>query len=326
MIGSSVRRIKRRPKTSVAITITIAGVALNSVAFMHAYAMTHFTQGGVRTAKPDDLSAVGKAKVLVTGVQLPKPVNRSLPSDHGLGFTTHHFSSGDNVELEGWHIPCANSKGLWILFHGYNSCKSNLLQEAATLHSLGYESFLIDFRGCGGSSGYVTTIGFHEADDVIASVEYANRQLSQELPILYGQSMGSAAALRATTLQHLDLRALVLECPFDRLLTTAENRFALMGLPSFPFAELLIFWGGVQNGFSGFDHNPIDYAQHVSCPVLVMSGEDDERATKAQVTSVFEQIPEDKHLRFFPGLGHEACHHGDAKLWRQTIADFLSTL
>jgi hypothetical protein len=61
--------------------------------------------------------------------------------------------------------------------------------------------------------------------------------------------MGSAAILRAVALRGISPAALVLECPFDRLLSSVENRFAIMGLPPVPVARLLVFWGGIQHGF-----------------------------------------------------------------------------
>ncbi len=73
--------------------------------------------------------------------------------------------------------------------------------------------------------------------------------------------------------------ALVLESPFDALLSTVVNRFALMGLPAFPFAHLLVFWGGVQQGFNGFRHYPADYATEVRCAVLLLDGANDTRVT-----------------------------------------------
>ena len=188
-----------------------------------------------------------------------------------------------------------------------------------------YETFLIDFRGCGGSSGEVTTIGFLEAEDVEASVRFVRKHVTQKPLILYGQSMGSVAVLRAVSQRELGAQALILECPFDRLISTAKNRFAMMGIPSFPFEQLLSFRGGFQHGFSGFQHNPVDYALEVDCPVLLMNGELDDRVTKEQVTSVFDHIQVRKRLVFFPGTGHEPCLPGNAELWQHTIEDFLGT-
>jgi dipeptidyl aminopeptidase/acylaminoacyl peptidase len=85
------------------------------------------------------------------------------------------------------------------------------------------------------------------------------------------------------------------------------------------------FWGGFQHGFSGVQHNPVDYAREVDCPVLLMNGALNDRVTKQQVTSVFDQIQSNKRLVFFPETRHESCVRGDAELWKQTIGDFLNT-
>ena len=43
----------------------------------------------------------------------------------------------------------------------------------------------------------------------------------------------------------------------------SSDRFHSMKIPSFPMAVLLDFWGGVQNGFWAFGHNPTAYARSV---------------------------------------------------------------
>src|SRR5262249_45805933 len=160
------------------------------------------------------------------------------------------FPGDDGIEYEGWHIPCAESKGLVVLFHGYAACKCELLSEASALRELGYDTFLVDFRASGGSSGYETTVGYREADDVAAAVDYAQAQFGFSRVVLYGRSAGSAAILRAVSLNRVYPDGMILECPFDRLLSTVQHRFSAMGVPSFPAAQLLVFWGGVQHGYS----------------------------------------------------------------------------
>ena len=315
--------VKKRRKTTAFAALIVLFLALNGVAYMHAYAMTHFVDGGTRTSRPERLSAAQKVKVLLTGVRIPKPVNMDGPAQHGLPFTAHRFSGRSNIEYEGWHIPCSDPRGLCILFHGYAGCKSSLLAEAQAWRNMEYETFLIDFRGCGGSSGRITTVGYHEAEDVVAALEFCRRELTDQPIVLYGQSMGAAAVLRAVSSHRLEPRAVIVECPFDRLLSTAKNRFAAMGLPSFPFAELLVFWGGVQHGFSGLEHNPVDYARRVDCPVLLMNGERDNRVTRAQATAIFDNLSGDKQLVIFPETGHESCVQRDPERWESAIASFL---
>ncbi|NJR40440.1 MAG: hypothetical protein HC781_18420 [Leptolyngbyaceae cyanobacterium CSU_1_4] len=84
--------------------------------------------------------------------------------------------------------------------------------------------------------------------------------------ILYGASMGAVAVMRAVAIEKIEPVALILESPFDRLLNTVRHRFEVMGIPSFPSAELIVFWGGVQLGIDGFNHNPVDYARSIDCP------------------------------------------------------------
>ncbi len=285
--------------------------------------MTHYTSAAARTQSPERLSLLGKLGVLFGGVDVPRPASDATPADRGLPFEVHRFAGGAG-RLEAWHVPHPRARGLVLLFHGYASCKAGLLPEAAALHELGYATFLVDFRGSGGSDGSVTTLGVGEADDVRAACDHVRaKKLGQRL-ILFGKSMGSAAVLRAVSVHGLQPDALVLECPFDRLLTTVEARFDALGVPSFPAARLLVFWGGVQHGFDGFAHNPVDYAAAVRCPALFLHGENDPRVTVVQVRAVADRTAGPNRLVTFPGLGHESYAAARPEEWRRAVADFLT--
>jgi alpha-beta hydrolase superfamily lysophospholipase len=317
------RWIIRHPGCAAGLTLFAGFAALNCLACIHAYSMTHFASTVARTGRPEELTSLEKMKVLVTGVRLPRPQNTADPQSVGLAFESHRFHGDDGTTYDAWYIPCRGDRGLCILFHGYGTSKSSLLPDARVWHELGYSTLLVDFRGCGGSSGNETTIGFREADDVAAACRYAKRRLFNSKPILFGRSMGAAAVLRAVDCFELQPQAVVLECPFDRLLSTVRNRFRAMGVPSFPCAELLVFWGGVQHGYSGFRHNPAEYAAHVHCPVLLMSGEQDTRVTKEQTMAVFDGLPAPKQVLLFAGVGHESCLTAFPDQWKVSLARFL---
>ena len=289
---------------------------------MHARAMTHFVSNGRRTGSPESLSVPQKVKVLLTGVTVSKPVNRVTPDTLGLEFETHRFSGGAG-ELEAWFVPSGRPRGLILMFHGYASCKSELLREAAAFHELGYATFLVDLRGSGGSSGFDTSVGVHEANDVARACEYATDKWPETPVIVFGESMGSVAVLRAISVHNLQPRAVVLECPFDRLVSTVGNRFRTMGLPATPFTQLLVFWGGVQQGFNGFAHNPADYAKSVTVPALMLHGSGDTRVTLAQAETIFENLSGRKQFDVFDGVGHESFVARDAIRWKQLVGRFL---
>jgi alpha-beta hydrolase superfamily lysophospholipase len=305
------------------LAFLLAFVLVNAIAYVQAWAMTHFTRDGTRTPAPESLSVFGKVRVLITGVRIPKPSCVDTPTGQKLPFEIHQLHSDDGTHLAAWYIPHPSPRGLILLCHGYAACKAMLLREARAFHDLGYATFLLDFRGSGESSGWETTIGYAEADDVAAAVAYARDRWPSLPLILYGQSMGSAAILRAVAVHRLRPDALAIECPFDRLLSAVENRFTAMGIPSFPFARLLVFWGGVQQGHDGFNHNPADYAAKVACPVLLLHGRDDQRVTLEQVESVFGALPCEKYLELFSGTGHQPLLPGNEAQWQRAVSQFL---
>jgi len=220
----------------------------------------------------------------------------------------------------------ASSEGapLVVAFHGYAASKSALLPVAAALRELDCATFLVDFYGSGDSSGDGTSLGYLEAADVAAALDYARGRWPGRKVGLYGFSMGSAAILRAIAVADADPDAIVLEATFDDLLSTAKNRFDSMGLPATPLAELLLFWGGVQWGFDPFTHNPADYAAAVRCPAMVLHGERDARATLDQGRRVAAAMGEHATFVANPGLGHMPGVIADRTAWKRDVGGFLA--
>ncbi len=141
--------------------------------------------------------------------------------------------------------------------------------------------------------------------------------------VLYGQSMGSAAVLRAVGVLGAAADALVLENLYDRLVTTVGHRFEAMGLPAQPGAALLVFWGGVELGFNGFQMNPVDFAANINTPTLLLTGEDDPRVHLAEVESIRASLAGPSELVVLPSAGHVGLHSADAALWRSSVTSFL---
>ncbi len=167
-----------------AVTVAAGFVGLNVLAYNHASAMMHFTTGGDRTTKPEALSFFQKVKVLVVGVNIPRPSGNRSPSDLAVNGKVVTINGPGAITLETWYCDRGATTPLVILFHGYSAEKTSLLPEANALLKLGTSVMLVDFRGSGGSSESYTTIGVREADDVVAVVRYAKENLSHACTIL----------------------------------------------------------------------------------------------------------------------------------------------
>jgi alpha-beta hydrolase superfamily lysophospholipase len=198
-----------------------------------------------------------------------------------------------------------------------------MLDKAYAMHEMGYRVILIDFSGCGGSKGNATTIGFNEAKDVKAAYDFYSEKYSNETIILLGTSMGAAAIMKSMKDYSMDVSAIILECPFGSMYQTVCNRFDDMHVPRFPMAGLLVFYGGLLNGFWAFDHNPIDYASHIKTPVLIMSGGHDARVSIEEIDAIYENLQGPKKKVIFPDAGHESYLNDYEGLWKNEVGRFL---
>lgn len=299
--------------------ILVCFLLINGLAVIHGYKFTHFSPGsGIRTKGPEELNWQEKIATIFTGVANPKPRLTSFPLQP---FKTIRIVKTDT--LEAWQIPLSHPKGTVILFHGYAGCKSDLLGQSAIFNTLGYNTILVDFAGSGGSTGMKTTLGINEAEEVRSWVSYV-RHTNPASPIfLYGVSMGAVSILRSESQSELPVNGIILECPFESMLSAIKNRFDIINLPSFFFAELLAFWGGVQNGFWAFIHNSVEYAKHISCPTLLFYGMKDRKVTNQEIQNIFSSLPGSKELVTFDSAGHDNDFLLYPDKWTGAVSTFL---
>lgn len=263
---------------------------------------------------------------LVLGKEQMRPENEEMPSQPH----EHILFQGKRGQLEGWLIPATNPKGTILIFHGYTRQKSYMLEKSDEMVAMGYNTFLIDFIGSGGSEGVQTSIGYHEATDVTAAFQYIQTRFKNEnatLPIyLFGSSMGAVAILKAIYDDDFQPDAILIECPFASMYQAVANRFKLAKIPTFPLAPLLVFWGGAQNWFWGFGHLPTKYAQKVQCPVLLMYGEQDEKVNRSEIDAIYNALNTTKELVIFPNAGHSDYFEQHRSDWANTVSQFLTKL
>jgi len=291
---------------------------MNVVAIFHSYKFTHYVDSKIeKTKDPKKLSTGQKIKTLIFGVSNPRPENSTNPPSD---YETIKLKS--NREIQCWSIKTENAKGTVILFHGFGGNKSSMLDKSAIFLELGYNTFLVDFMGSGGSEGKQTTIGFLEAEQVKTCFDYLTEKGEQNLYI-YGTSMGSVASMKAINDYNIKPKGIIIECPFGSMYKTVRARFKTMKAPTFPMAGLLVFWGGLQNGFWAFGHNPADYAKKINCPTLLLYGAKDEKVSREEIDQIFNNLGGQKNLKIYHKAGHENYLVKYKNEWTKDIQEFL---
>jgi uncharacterized protein len=291
-------------------------ILANCMAFFHAWRFTHFSGDQPKT-NPNQLSFAGKLKTLFFGADNPRPQNSNLPARQ---YTLIKLQSNKTIEC--WNMAADSARGTVIIFHGYGGMKSSMLDKAEVFLSLGYNTMVVDFMGSGGSEGNQTTIGYKEAEEVKTCFEYLQKSGEKNI-YLFGTSMGAVAILKAIDDYGFNPAGIIIECPFGSLYKTTVARFNAMGVPAVPMAGLLVFWGGIQNGFWGFSHNPVDYARSVKCPTLLLYGEKDKRVSRSEIEAIYKNLAGEKRLKTYPLAGHENYLIQYGIEWKRDIDSFL---
>src|SRR5688572_25927589 len=310
---------KRKLFKRIFRTVVILFLLMNVSAYFHAYKFTHFTTKNItKTKMTKEISTSEKIKTLFLGVSNPRPQNQKIPAQK---FETINLKSNKNIEC--WSIPTdSNSKGTVVIFHGYSGEKSSMLDKSDEFIKLGYNTLLVDFMGSGGSEGNQTTIGYKEAEEVKTCFDYLTKKGEKKI-YLFGTSMGAVAILKAINDYSLEPTAIILECPFGSMYQTTLARFKLLDAPAFPMAGLLVFWGGVQNGFWAFSHKPVNYAKKVMCPTLLLYGEKDDRVSRGEIENIYENLSAKKQLKTYPLAAHENYLLQYKTEWVADVNNFL---
>jgi uncharacterized protein len=309
------------------VSLTLAAtlfLAFNGIAFMQAWSITHYAPTDTRTTRlPEVHTRLGKARLLVVGPTIRRMANTRTPAQYGLPYETISFTGTHGHRLEAWRVSGQPGQPSVLMFPGFGASKDTLLHAAVEFHAIGCETWIVDFGGVGGSEGRTTTIGWREAEDVAAAVHATQNQRGGPL-VLYGPSMAASAILCA---QHRGLvapDAIIIECPFDRFVTALGNRLRFVGVPEYPLAPAIAFWVGVQNGFNGLKHNPVEYARSVRCPVLLMQGENDKAVGQRAAKSMAAALGDRATFQLLPNCGHSYLVRDGETKWRSLVRQFLA--
>ncbi len=237
------------------------------------------------------------------------------------------FPSQDDLALGGWYVPAQNG-GLVIFVHGLGGNRGELLDEAALLANAGFGILLMDLRNSGQSEGNLTTLGLNEAGDVISAVDFVLAQPgSAGLRVgLRGHSMGAATVLLAAA-RDSRVGAVMASAGY----TSIEDNIAdsvqqLTGLPPFPFAPAVVFFGQQEAGLDIAQVRPVDEIARIAPrPVFLVHGEEDTLILPKNSQRLYEAAGEPKALLLVPGADHGSLYESGGVAFQQALLGFFTT-
>jgi len=204
----------------------------------------------------------------------------------GLPLEDVWFPATDGTRLFGWYVESSGSPAVLLWCHGNAGNIINRLDNLRELYHLGLSVFLFDYRGYGRSQGRPSEEGLYQ--DALGAYAHVTgtRRIRPERIVLFGRSLGAAVAGEVASQR--PVAGLILESSFPSV--EALARFHYFGLP--------VHW------LIGARFNLADKLKHVSVPILVIHGDQDEIVPIHLGRQVFEAAKDPKAFYVVPGADH----------------------
>lgn len=267
---------------------------------------------------------LGNYVVVRASLSPPRTPFFLTPCDLGLPFQQVAFPSRDGVRLHGWWIPAPKPIGVAILCHGYLMNRCEPLPVAKALWEVGFHCLVFDFRASGKSEGKMVTIGDKERLDVLSAVDFATGTAPYLPVVVYGTSMGGAAALLASA-EDERIRAVVADSAYARLSDAIDdwwrgslgNGVAVLLKPSRWIGALITRCSPHKVAPEAVVH------RLAPRPLLIIHGTHDTLITPRHAQRLFERAGEPKQIWWA-----EKCEHAQARFERPDefyplVVDFL---
>jgi pimeloyl-ACP methyl ester carboxylesterase len=238
------------------------------------------------------------------------------------------FSSSDGLLLSAWFIPVGSEEPspTLIFVHGLGSNREGLLDQAKLLYDHGYSALLIDLRNHGQSQGEYTSLGYQEVLDIEGAVAFLlNRpEVDHNRIGLVGHSMGGAVVIRAAA-RIPQVKAIIAESAFTSLEDNINQGVReLTGLPPFPFAPMVIWFGEREAGVKIQLVRPIDDLPQITPrAIMFIHGELDPLVDLRNCQRLYETATEPKALYLIPDAGHAGLMEADPVEFERQVVAFL---
>jgi alpha-beta hydrolase superfamily lysophospholipase len=238
----------------------------------------------------------------------------------------HRFRTSDGETLGAWLHRGRPDGASVVLLHGNRGCRRDSLPAAEFFAGQNCAVLLVSLRAHGDSTGEVNDFGYSARHDVIAAVQFLEKE-HPGLPIIVnGTSMGAAAAIFASEDLGTRVSAYILESPYCDLHRAVRNRTALY-LP--PVLDRIAYAGIAVAGpliLPQANHiAPIDYVEGIppTIPVLFLSGTRDQRACSSEAQALCDRIANHARLVLFEGAGHGCLIREDQRRYAEVVAPLL---
>lgn len=214
------------------------------------------------------------------------PVGRTAPDAVGLPEAEEHvLTTADGEKVILWHVPARPGRSVILFFPGNGDFLAGRVRRFKAITSDGTGLVALSYRGYAGSTGSPSEVGLLR--DAEAAYAFTTARYAADRIVAWGFSLGTGVAVAIAASR--PVAKLILEAPFTSTVDVAASLF-----PIVPVRLLM--------------RDPFHSDQriaHVTAPLLIMHGENDNAIPIAFGERLFALAREPKRFVRLPGGGHD---------------------
>lgn len=289
-----------------------------------------------RTRGPALLAGIVIAAVLfVAGAALwlGESLTRAVPRNVGeapadLPARVVRIDRADGVHTAGWFVAGEAGAGAVLLLHPVRADRRSMLGRARFLHRADHALLLIDLQAHGESPGRRIGLGWREARDVEAALQWLERHVPGERLGVIGVSLGGAAAALARP--SAPPAAMVLESVYPDIASAVGNRLRLHldGRPGAAalaavLQPLLLAQARLWAGVPAARLEPAAALAQRRTPLLLISGRRDRHTTAEDSMRLQRGAGSHAQLWLVAEAAHEDLHAHAPAAYEARVGAFL---
>lgn len=168
-------------------------------------------------------------------IYFPDTAEPPAPALLGLaGVEPVRLRTDDGLHLLAWWVPPARAEAPVVLFlHGNGGSLLHRVDRVRHVQAMGWGGLFVEWRGYGGNPGRPSEAGLL-ADARAGLARLAAEGVAPARIVAWGESLGTAVAVRLAAEAPLEIGAVMLEAPFTSLLDLARLHY-----PALPAGLLL---------------------------------------------------------------------------------------
>ena len=226
--------------------------------------------------------------------------SNSLPS----GIEEFFISTEDHLKIQGLYLPLADSDKVLIYFHGNAGNIYHRIPDLIQLQKSGVNVVGAGYRGYGKSEGSPSEEGIYRDADAVFKYTTEALGFSQNNIIIFGRSIGTAAALNVSN--NKNIKSLILVTP----LTSGKAHAKATGL-------------GIFSSLAGDSFNNLSKIKNINAPLLVIHGTNDHVIPFSMGEEIYENAQTTKQLITIKGAGHNNLHDAYRQEYWLPIFNFI---